>query len=208
MPQYPLWKADALTAALRYGFRMRTAPALLVAALVVGTLAGCVPDDEPVRPDPSPTVEPIFESDEEALAAAVEAYGAYLAVVDEISADGGANPERLKKVATASVYEYELTGFQSYQSESKRTVGTTLVDTVSLQSADLSGYSVTGAVAIYACEDYSQVDVLDSDGNSVVAAERKTRWPITVSFDLTGTPSAPLIVAAVEDWTGTDYCEE
>lgn len=201
-----LWKEGAEKPGLHYGFRMRSAPALLIGAVVALTLVACVPEDEPVRPDPSPTAEPIFASDEEALAAAEEAYAAYLAVSDQILSEGGANPERLREVATESVYQYELTGFENYQSANKHSVGSTLFDTVSLQSVDLSGYSVSGAVIIYACEDYSQTDVLDAQGISLVAEERKTRWPVTVAFDLTGSSTSPLIVSLIEDWTGEDFC--
>ena len=201
-----LWKVRARFGRVEYGSDMRTAPALLTGLLVILTLVACVPDDEPVRPDPSPTASPIFASDEEALAAAEAAFAAYLQVVDAISADGGMQPERLKEVASNAVFEYELTGFESYQEQGRRTTGVTSFDTVSLQSADSSGLSVSGTVVIYACEDYSDIDVVDSAGNSVVAVDRKTRWPVVVSFDLAPESESQLIVGSLDDWTGEDFC--
>ena len=70
----------------------RTARLLPLAVLGAALLAGCLPTDPPVTPPPTSDLEPVFASDEEALAAAEEAYGAYLAAADEILSSGGADP--------------------------------------------------------------------------------------------------------------------
>ncbi|MGB3413465.1 MAG: hypothetical protein WBA28_01980, partial [Microbacteriaceae bacterium] len=84
----------------------------VLSALFLGT--GCSPEVG-LPPVPRPSVEPLFASDEEALAAVVEHYQEYLAVSDEVYADGGANPERLKPYVSAERYEEELSGAQSFQ---------------------------------------------------------------------------------------------
>jgi len=206
MPQYPLWKADALTAALRYGFRMRTAPALLVAALVVGTLAGCVPDDEPVRPAPSPTSSPIFESDEEALAAAVEAYGAYLAVSDSVLNDGGQAPERLLAVATEDLYQKAAEGFESFATKGWRGTGSTTFDSSVLQSYFSDAVPGEQIIAIYVCVDLSGVDVVDGDGASVVSPSRVNRSPYEVGFTAVEAGDPSLLVSSDAPWDGDDFC--
>lgn len=201
-----LWKEGAEKPGLHYGFRMRSAPALLIGAVVALTLVACVPEDEPVRPDPSPTAEPIFASDEEALAAAEEAFTAYLLILDTIYAEGGIDSERLLEVATEEVYLDEVPGFENYKAEGKRSTGETSFDTVTLQSADLTGFSVSDAVVIYACEDFSSTDVLNAEGTSIVSPDGRTRWPLTISFDINSESGGSLIVSSVEDWTGEDFC--
>lgn len=178
--------------------------ALLTAAFVVLTLAGCQTADPVVVPQPEPSTTPLFASEEEALAAAEEAFGAYLAVADQIFADGGAEPERLKAVATQSVYDQDLEGFKNYEIEGKRSTGGSTFDSLQLQSADLSGYAFTSVVVAYLCEDFSAVEVFDSGGSLVSDPSRQTRWPIVATFD--AADDGELVVAEVEQWTGDDFC--
>ena len=189
-----------------YRFAMRTVPTFVVAAIALLALSGCQPDTVPIIPDPVPTSDLLFDSEEEALAAAEEAYGAYLAVLDTIFAEGGERPERLRDVATEEVLSEQLSGFESYASEGKRSVGETLFDSMVLQSADLSRFEVTDVVVVYVCQDFSAIDVLGPDGSSVVSQSRQTRWPLTVTFDATDGSPRPLVVSSTEDWTGADFC--
>ncbi len=76
----------------------------VVGALVlVGMLAltGCVDGDRLPTLPPTPTSTPIFASEEEALAAAEEAYAAYLEMSNLISSEGGVEPERIAPFVTA-----------------------------------------------------------------------------------------------------------
>jgi hypothetical protein len=183
---------------------MRTAPALVVVGVALLALVGCVPDDDPVIPDPLPTSTPIFASDEEALAAAEEAYGAYLAVVDAIYADSALNSDALLEVATQEVLESEEPSILKAREAGHISTGTTMFDTMTLQFADLTGGSSEAVVGAYVCEDFSETDVVGPDGQSVVASDRQTRWPIVVILD--SGPRASLLVSDVEDWTGDDFC--
>ncbi|MCU1637074.1 MAG: hypothetical protein JWQ68_2313, partial [Cryobacterium sp.] len=54
---------------------------------------------------------PVFATDEDALAAATEAYAAYLSMSDRILMDGGAQPERIREVATKPLADLEIAGF-------------------------------------------------------------------------------------------------
>ena len=78
-----------------YRVRMRAAAlrpiAVLAAAFVLAALSGCVQTTEKPTPTPTAAATPAFASDEEALAAAEKAYAAYLAVLDDVTADGGRN---------------------------------------------------------------------------------------------------------------------
>jgi len=185
---------------------MRTAPAFLTGLLVALTLVACVPDDEPVRPDPSPTASPIFASDEEALAAAEAALTAYFEVSDAILRDGGLGSDRLESVSTDDVFSVEKAGHQQLIDRKWHSVGSTTVDTISLQVFD--PYAASGAelVTIYACVDISNVDVLDESGVSVISPSRQVRTPFEFGFTETASGSRLLELSRKEAWSGDDFC--
>lgn len=148
-------------------------------------------------PPATPTAEPVFASDEEALAAAKDAYRKYLAVLDAILAEGGVNGERLLDVASSDVLAQEEPGFRDLQSRHLRGSGSTAT-TVTLQSADL----MAGEVVAYACDDISSTDILDADGNSVVGGPRTTRFAYEVAMG-----GRPLIVQSRLPWSGSGVCD-
>ena len=184
---------------------MRSVPTLVVAAIALLALTSCQPDEAPIIPDPVPSSDLLFESEDEALAAAEEAYGAYIGVIDAIFADGGENPERLLTVATGSVYESELEGFEGVAESGWHSVGVSTLDSVTLQSYDAAskGESV---ITIYACNDVSAVDVLDPSGNSVVAPDRPNRSGFQLAFDYAPSTPSHLILSEKTYWTGEDFC--
>jgi len=181
----------------------RLAPALAVAAALL--LAGCTGDDPIVLPKPDPTTAPVFATDEEALAAAEVAYGEYLRVIDQILADGGKDGDRLLEVATPEVVEFEQTGFDNVRESGYRNVGEMSFDSMELQQYDASTKTGKSIVVVYVCEDVGDVDVVDADGKSIVAPDRKARIPFEITFDLNS--ESKLIVSASEGWTGEDFCD-
>lgn len=186
------------------GFRMLRPAAALLAVLL---LAGCVPGDPVITPAPEPDATPVFASDDEALAAATEAYTKYLEVSDEILADGGTNPDRLLAVATAGWAEVQAEGFAKAMSEGLHSVGRTSFDNLSLEKYDSSSTDGQSILRAYVCIDVSNVDVLDKDGKSVVSEDRPDRSPAELVFDLVGSSKPGLRVANVEPWGGRDFCE-
>lgn len=173
-------------------------PRLLVLSLLLLLTACGDPSDPP--PAPEPTVTPAFASDEEALAAAVEAYSAYLAVSDAILADGGANPERIYQVATSSLGADEIEGFAEFQANGFRSVGRSTFDDMRLQSFSSEAID---AVRVYVCVDVSEVDVVDASGKSIVAPDRQTLIPFEMGFDrVAGT----LLLSSKEIWDRGSVC--
>lgn len=138
----------------------------------------------------------MFASDEEALAAAEEAYGKYLATVDTILADGGVNPERLKPLVTLALYEHEREGFATYTSKGWYGVGTRTF-TLELQQYDSNG------VTVYSCDDLTDTDVVDASGASVVSETRENEYAFEVGFDLN---DGSLVVASKNLWDGGGVC--
>ena len=185
---------------------MRPALALLIVFAATLALTGCVPDDGPIVVDPEPSVSPIFESDEEALAAAEEAYGAYLAVSAEILSQGAFDAERLLEVATYDLYEAELPSLEEFASKGWHSEGQSVVDTVSLQSFDAYAADGEPTVIVYACLDVSATNVFDSQGASVVSVDRPNRTPFETTFVYS--PSAPnlLLLSEKSVWPGEDFC--
>lgn len=172
---------------------MRVTAALALMLL----LSGCVPTPPAETPVASPSPTPVFASEEEALAAAEEAYAAYLAVSNQVFAEGGANPERLNSVATGDFLADEMAGFERVRASGWRSTGLTAYRDVVLQS--YAPGSSTGVVGIYVCEDVSGVDVLDASGVSVVSPSRPDTTTMQVIFDLGD--SNTLLISSREAWS-------
>ncbi len=172
---------------------MRVIAALAVVLLLTGCSAAS-PEAAPSTPSPSAT--PVFASEEEALAAAEEAYAAYVAVSNQVFSEGGINPERLNSVATGDFLADEMAGFERILANGWRSTGLTAFRDVVLQR--YSPGSSTDIVGVYVCEDVSGVDVLDSSGASVVSPSRPETTVMQVTFDL-GDENA-LLVSSREAW--------
>ncbi|WP_157156023.1 MULTISPECIES: hypothetical protein [unclassified Diaminobutyricimonas] len=166
-------------------------------------LVGCSPDAAVPTP-PEPTTEPIFASDEEALAAAEQAYAAYVSVSDQVMTAGAADIEPLRSVVSPRFYETEVPSLEEFHAAGYRTTGTTKVRDVRLQQFNPD--STTDVVVIYLCSDVSAVDVLDKDGRSVVGPERPNETSFEIGFDVTSDAPPEIAVAWREPWQGTATC--
>jgi hypothetical protein len=168
------------------------------AGLIVIALAGCATPASPLStPTPSAMHTPVFASDEEALKAATDAYAAYLAMSDTILADGGANPERLKEVASGEALVRADADVKVYSARKLHATGSTHFDSMKIQS-----YSPL--LSAYVCEDVSGIDVLDAQGTSLVKPDRDTRTPFEVGFEVQA--DGRLLLKQRTLWTGTDIC--
>jgi hypothetical protein len=165
-------------------------------------LSGCGSSDPIPTLPPTPSSTPEFASEEEALAAAKDAYAAYLEVSSEIGESGGADPERIETVATRALLEASFTGYATLRDNGWRTTGETRIAGAQLQFADLDAIEGEDVVAIYVCVDYADVDVIDDAGNSVVSPERPDLQAFEVSFDLI---ERKLIGSSVDAWDN-DLC--
>ncbi|TFD29046.1 hypothetical protein [Cryobacterium cryoconiti] len=177
---------------------------VLLAAL---SLAGCAPEPAPQASETTaPTDAPVFASDAEALAAATEAYAAYLAMSDKILAEGGNDPDRIRAFASQKLAEIEMEGYANFRSKGLKSVGESRFSDLILQDESPSDIAGLGAVTTYLCSDVSQVDVVDTNGVSVVADSRPDFTPFIVSFDLVSRDPVALIVASADVWEGAGVC--
>ena len=189
-----------------YLVRMRTilrpaAAALVLFAALAAT--GCTP--EPAKPHtPAPSSTPLFASDEEALAAAEEAYAAYLAVSDQISAEGGLYPERIDAHVVPELRDQARKSLEAFRERNLHTAGLSSFDSTRLQGVS---YPEAGGakVTIYACLDIGSVRLISESGSDVTPADRVDRLPLQVSF-VSETPPSTLLLQSSDSWSGENFC--
>ncbi|HEX6955909.1 MAG TPA: hypothetical protein VF156_13625, partial [Agromyces sp.] len=149
----------------------RAALASLACALLLGTVACSSPEgDEPPasseRPAASASETPIFASDEEALAAAVEAYKAYSDMSALISAEGGVDPDRIRPFVSDAIAPTYIEEFESIAKAKIRSRGEARIYGARL--AERSGNEISA----YLCRDYSNVRILDAKGTDITSPSR------------------------------------
>ncbi|MDZ4044246.1 MAG: hypothetical protein U1E32_00515 [Rhodoglobus sp.] len=162
--------------------------ALTTAVALTLVVAGCVPAATPADPAPNltqPSTEPLFASEEEALAAAEEAYAAYLAMASAISADGGRNPERIEPFVTERYLREELDSAARLQASGLRIVGVPAIETFTLQ------FFSYPELAAYVCQEISEVRVLNEKGTDVTPVNRARKGLFEVRFEFDET--SPLV---------------
>ncbi len=156
-------------------------PHALVAPLLVLAMVGCTPTTALPPASPPSEEAPLFASDEEALAAATEAYEEFLAVSSQILQDGGRDPERLLPLVSDEVYETELEGFTEVDSRDLSVSGSSIATDTQLQQ-HISGAAGLAEVIIYVCVDVSATDVSDSNGTSLVDPDRPSHLAFEAGF--------------------------
>ncbi len=152
-----------------------------------------------MTPVPTPSVTPVFTSDEEALAAAEESYKRYLAVSDGASSGGWVKPELLAPFTTAGELERTKITFAELAETGRHTQGESTFDSMILQHRD------DLEVAVYVCLDVSGVRLLDSTGIDVTPADRPNRLPLEIVFQIA--PDERLMLDTSDLWAGGGICE-
>jgi hypothetical protein len=178
---------------------MRT---LLGAVTVFGMLllSGCGGGTPIPTLPPTPSATPIFASEEEALAAAEEAYAAYQAAVDLALQTLSENA--LDEVAVDPALQSAKDAIDSLRNSGSHQVGETRVASVS--PTDLSPLlegGDRGESQIYACLDLTSVGIQAPDGS--ISRSEIPLFPMLVTLVLDG---GQLRVSHEEVWDGTNFC--
>lgn len=195
-PRPPLGRAAA-------GARAGAGVAIALAATLL--LGGCTDSPAPSpSPAPSQSAAPIFASDEEALAAAVQAYEKYRAASAEISMDGGKDADRITPFVTSAFGETEIEEYRALEEAGLRMIGTTSVDTISFASR--SEANGGAAVSFYFCRDVSDARAVNADGEDVTPPDRDERVPLQAFLVSSDEAPALLVVDGVDQWAGDDFC--
>lgn len=178
--------------------------ALLVATLL---LAGCMPVEPTVAPVPEPSATPAFASDEEALAAATDAYAKYLEVSDAITANGGVGVEEVSRLVTAEQYPKEVASFSAYSDRNLHTSGASVSEVFGLQSFSTGVGNDDTSIVIYVCVDVTGVAILNDSNEDVTPLNSPNRYPLEVEFASESSTPPGLKIARSETWSGTDFCQ-
>ncbi len=182
---------------------VRRGAAVVVATGLALALAGCVGAPAPTpTPTSAGTPEPIFASDEEALAAAEAAYARFIEATTTVTNRGGASPEGLDSVASGDALEDERAAAARFREQGLRTTGTVSfrVDDVQSIAVDTNAVEIT----LYVCDDLRQVDLLNSAGDSLVVEGRVVDVPYTVV--VAGADAEELRGAERDLWTRENFC--
>ena len=152
------------------------------AALLLVLLSGCVPPGAATPPDPTATFVAPYATDEEALAAAEEAYADYTRVMAEILRDGGANATRLDDVAIGNFLESSIRNLEEFALKGGRGSGKVKNSDFRLQRYSSSG-SESEVITVYLCSDVSALVLEDTAGKSLVSAGRPDKSTLQATFD-------------------------
>ncbi|WP_167048158.1 hypothetical protein [Salinibacterium sp. ZJ454] len=183
--------------------RLASVSGVAVALALTFTVSACAQDSPMVVPTEEPAT-PIFASDEEALAAAQAAYAEYLKAADAVSAEGGAQPERVLPFVVPEAHEDRIAESAPYRERALHTEGSTRV-----ASSELQQYWEDDGIAVvemYACLDIREIRVMDAGGNDVTPVRPEGLLPFEVSLrSAVETPTRMLIVRSAS-WSGTSFC--
>ncbi|PPL14513.1 hypothetical protein [Microterricola pindariensis] len=148
---------------------------------------------------------PLFATDEEALAAAEEAYAAYLAASDAITAQGDGNLDGIKSLVTPRYFAEISPAFERLVQKGFRTSGGAEFDSLSLLRHDIRADG-TVLIQVYVCQDITEVSVVSGSGELEPILDRQNRLPLVIS--VVADPEAPgdLLVDRSEVWGGRDFC--
>jgi hypothetical protein len=190
---------------IRRHWRVQGATLIVVCVLCV---TACT--REVAMPSPSPVASaseaPLFASDEEALDAARTTYERFMEVSEAILSSGGAGAERIDDLVVPEIAEREKASYLASAADGRTLTGRSSISAAVLQHFEPHASANGRIVTIYVCVDFSDVDVLDRDGNSTVLASRPPRIPFEVSFKRDITLDIPLRIVANDVWAGAGVC--
>ncbi|WP_158253246.1 hypothetical protein [Cryobacterium sp. N19] len=183
--------------------------------LAAGTLSGCS-----AAPTPSPhgssepaaeataaptETPPVFASNEEALAAAATAYGAYLTAGDTAGAEGSDSWIKYLALTTGLERDDEVKTKKELEQNGWRFSGTTSFDSMTVQSFNPRPDG-RWEVRAYVCLDLSQSQKVDASGIVVSDPNRLARWPLVVTFKTPDEISQQLLISESTVWSGSNFC--
>ena len=182
----------------------RGAVAAAAATGLALVLAGCVgaPAATPT-PSPAGTPAPIFASDEEALAAATEAYEAYSSTINAIARDGNQEAERIRAVVTEEYAPDVESLFSDLATRGLSIRGDSHVDSIRL--VEFATVDDAAEVTILLCSDVTESRIVDAAGNDVTPATRPNRSALQAVLVSSLNDPAALLVDKEDPWSG-DYC--
>ena len=155
--------------------------ALVPLLLLAAALAGCTQPTRLPPPEPSAAGEPLFASDEEALAAATAAYEEYLAVSSAVFREPPRDLSLLEAVATPEFVANEKPLADRLNENGWVISGRSSIVGVELQQVFDDSPNST-VLLVYVCLDVSGARILDSAGEDVTPTDRADEVTLEVEF--------------------------
>lgn len=177
----------------RYGVRVndRRSLALTVAmtTFACAALVGCAPDAAP-----TPTPQATFATEEEAFAAAEAVYREYIDAFNRVDLADTASFEHLKDYTAGNYRVGEQESLSELHAERVSRTG-------EIQIEWFRGTAVRSSSQITArvCNNVSSVDLIDSEGLTLVSPERPSRYAIELTFEARGDAIYLTTSEAMED---------
>lgn len=167
----------------------RRSTVALATTLLVAGLAACAPSPAPT-PSPTPTG---FASEEEAFAAAEATYRAYVDALNDVDLSDPATFEPVYALLDGEALASEKKTLTQMHADDWTVSGTTVVPSI---------FEGEDPGRILVCQDVSDVDVVDGQGESRVAVDRPDVFAldVLVSFDPDSATQGRVVESsAVED---------
>jgi hypothetical protein len=142
---------------------LRRIAVILALATVVGLSAGCQPE-----PAPTPTA-PVFASEDEAFAAAEETYRAYVDALNQVDLSDPETFEGVYEWTTGEANAGARKTFTQMHADGWVVDGPTVIDLVEPSTEQPEDESVSLDI----CLNVRQVTLVDEQGESVVAPDRR-----------------------------------
>ena len=183
--------------------RLRAGALATIAAVTLLAAGGCAGAPAPTpAPTSSAAANPIFATDEEALAAAEAAYEKFLVASAVMTGSGGSDTSALEAVAAGEALAAQVESAEAYAKEHIHSTGRREFETHKLQSVEPIGKNEI-AVTFYVCDDLRGLTVLREDGSSAVSPDRVVDVPYLVTVE---GGEQTLKVSGKDLWERENYC--
>jgi hypothetical protein len=182
--------------------RSRSASTLALAAGLLA-LTGCAGPDPAPPPSSSP---PVFENEEQALAAVTETYQEFLDISNTILHEGGTNPERIAAVASPDVAAIEYEAYSRMRDGGYSTRGDIDLADVRLREFYTSPDSLGVVARAFACEIVGSVEILDTNGQPRPQSDRQPAIGFEISLGADSESSDHYMITAKDAEEGASSC--
>ncbi|WP_235565616.1 hypothetical protein [Microbacterium sp. Root166] len=180
------------------GVISRLAPVAVAMAVLAAVLTGCTP--EPEETDPTP----VFSSEAEAFAAAEETYRAYVDALNQVDLSDPETFEEVYAWTTGEANSAARTTFSQMHADSWTVSGESSPTLIEPRSA--GGAEVTD-VELAVCLNVAGVNLVDADGQSVVASDRPAVQTMLISLEASDATPTGWTIRDIEGREGDPQCE-
>ncbi len=179
---------------------------LVSISLLSGCMATPTPHNTSVPSAAAPTmIPPVFASNEEALAAAMATYSAYLSAGDVAGKIGSDSWNKYLAFTNGPEHDAVMSSRTALEAEGRSLTGSTTFDSIKIQMSSALP-DATWEIRTYLCLDITHSRLLDSSGQPIDDSEGPLRWPMVVRFVTPQKDSQQLLISESTIWSGSNFC--